>query len=61
MKNRYLENFDNIVKIKIEGKNINNYIKRLLKARINIIKLIPIAAMITTTAITILSIIMFIN
>ena len=43
MKNRYLENFDNIVKIKIEGKNINNYIKRLLKARINIIKLIPIS------------------
>ena len=43
MKNRYLENFKNIVKIKVEGKNINNYIKRLIKSKINIIKLIPIS------------------
>lgn len=43
MKNRYLEKFDSIIKIKIEGKNINNYIKRLIKRKINIIKLIPIS------------------
>ncbi len=43
MKNRYLEKFDDIIKIKIEGKNINNYIKRILKRKINIIKLIPIS------------------
>ena len=43
MKNRYLENYRNTVKIKVEGKNINNYIKRLIKNKINIIKLIPIS------------------
>ena len=43
MKNRYLEKFDSIIKIKIEGKNINNYIKRLIKRKLNIIKLIPIS------------------
>ena len=43
MKNRYLEKFDNIIKIKVEGKNINNFIKRLIKRKINIIKLIPIS------------------
>ncbi len=43
MRNRYLEKFDSIIKIKIEGKNINNYIKRLIKNKINIIKLIPIS------------------
>ena len=43
MRNRYIEKFDSIIKIKIEGKNINNYIKRLLKRKINIIRLIPIS------------------
>ena len=43
MKNRYLEKFDSIIKIKIEGKNINNYIKRLIKRKINIIKQIQIS------------------
>jgi similar to stage IV sporulation protein len=43
MRNRYLENFDNIIKIKIEGKNIDNYIKRLIKRKINIVRLIPIS------------------
>lgn len=43
MRNRYLEKFDSIIKIKIEGKNINNYIKRLIKNKINIIKLIPVS------------------
>ena len=26
MENRYIEKFDSIIKIKVEGKNINNYI-----------------------------------
>ena len=43
MKNRYLEKYNNIIKIKIEGKNIDNYIKRIIKKKINIIKLIPIS------------------
>lgn len=43
MRNRYIENFDSIIKIKIEGKNINNYIKRLIKRKINVIRLIPIS------------------
>ena len=43
MQNRITTNFDKIVKVKIEGININNYIRRLLKKKINIIKLIPIS------------------
>lgn len=43
MRNRTIENFNSIIKIKIEGKNINNYIKRLIKRKINIIRLIPIS------------------
>ena len=43
MENRYLEKYNNIIKIKIEGKNIDNYIKRIIKNKINIIKLIPIS------------------
>lgn len=44
MKNRMIENnIDSIIKVKIEGKNINNYIKRIVKRKINIIKLIPIS------------------
>lgn len=43
MRNRYLENFDNIVKLKIEGSNIHNYLKRLMKNKVNIIKLIPVS------------------
>lgn len=43
MRNRYIEKFDSIIKIKIEGKNINNYIRRLIKRKINIIRLIPIS------------------
>ena len=40
MRNRY---FDNIVKVKVYGRNINNYISRIIKKKINIIKLIPIS------------------
>ncbi|MBR3162307.1 MAG: sporulation protein YqfD [Bacilli bacterium] len=44
MRNRTIENnLDSIIKVKIEGKNINNYIKRIIKQKINIIKLIPIS------------------
>lgn len=43
MRNKYIEKFDSIIKIKIEGSNINNYIKRLIKQKINIIKMIPIS------------------
>lgn len=43
MKNRYLEQFDRIIKIRIEGSNIHNYLKRVMKEQINIIKLIPIS------------------
>ena len=43
MKNRYLENLNSIIKIKVEGKNINHYISRMIKKKIEIIKLIPIS------------------
>lgn len=43
MRNRYLESFDSIVKIKIEGSNIHNYLKRVMKKKINIIKVIPVS------------------
>lgn len=43
MKNRYLEKFDSIVKVRITGKNIHNYIRRMMKEKIQIIKLIPIS------------------
>ena len=43
MKNRYLEKYRSIVKVKIEGKNINNYINKLIKNNIEIIKQIPIS------------------
>lgn len=43
MKNKYFEKFDSIIKIKITGINIDNYIKRIIKRKINIIKLIPVS------------------
>ncbi len=43
MRNRYLEQFDRIIKIKIEGSNIHNYLRRISKMKINIIKLIPVS------------------
>ena len=43
MKNSFFEIFNSIIKLKVEGKNINNYIKRLIKDKINIIKYIPIS------------------
>ena len=43
MKNSFFETFNSIIKLKVEGKNINNYIKRLIKDKINIIEQIPIS------------------
>ena len=43
MKNNFMNKFDSIIKVKVEGKNINNYIKRLIKDNINILKFIPIS------------------
>lgn len=43
MRNRYLERMDSIIKIKIEGINIHNYLKRVMKKRVQIMKTIPIS------------------
>ena len=43
MQNRTFNKLNSIIKVKIEGKNINNYIKRLIKNNISILKLIPIS------------------
>ena len=43
MRNRYLERFDRLVKVRIVGSNINNYLRRVIKKKINIIELIPIS------------------
>ena len=43
MRNRYLETFDRIIKIKIIGSNINSYLKRVIKKKIRIIRLIPVS------------------
>ena len=38
-----MEKLSSIVKVKVEGKNINNYISRIIKKKIEIIKLTPIS------------------
>ena len=43
MRNRYLEKWERTVKIRIKGSNINSYIKRVIKKKINIIELIPVS------------------
>lgn len=43
MRNKYLERMSRVVKIKITGSNINNYLKRVIKKKIFIIHLIPIS------------------
>ena len=43
MKDKILKLFSSNIRIKIRGKNANNYIKRLIKNKINIIKVIPIS------------------
>lgn len=43
MRNRYLERFDSVIKIKIEGSNIHNYLKRMMKNKVHMIRLIPVS------------------
>lgn len=43
MRNRCLEQFDSIIKVKITGSNIHNYLKRIMKKKIHIIKMIPVS------------------
>ena len=33
---------DKIIRIKVTGNNVNNYLKRIIKRKINFIKIIPI-------------------
>ena len=39
MKNTFINKFESTVKVLVEGKNVNNYIKRLIKEKIDIINL----------------------
>ena len=43
MKNSFFNKFNSIIKVKVEGRNINNYIKRIIKDNVKIIKHIPIS------------------
>ena len=43
MKNKILRLFSSDIKIKVIGKNINNFVKKLIRNNINIIKVIPIS------------------
>ena len=43
MKNTFIDKIESSVKILVNGKNVNNYIKRLIKDNINILKFIPIS------------------
>lgn len=43
MRNTYIEKYDSIIKIKVTGININNYIKRIIKNKINIINITTIS------------------
>ena len=43
MRNRYLEKFDSTVKVKIVGSHIYNYLKRVLKRKVYIIRMIPVS------------------
>lgn len=41
MKNKIFKFFSSSIKISVTGRNVNNFVKRLIKNKINIIKLIP--------------------
>lgn len=43
MKNSFFNKFNSIIKVKVEGRNINNFIKRIIKDNVKIIKHIPIS------------------
>ena len=44
MRNRSLEQLDKVIKIKITGSNVQNYLKRIIKRGVLIIKVIPISS-----------------
>ena len=39
MENNFFKKFQDIVKVEVTGRNIDNYIKKIIKSKINIIKL----------------------
>ena len=43
MKDKILKIFSSSIKIKVTGRNINNFLKRLINNNINIEKVIPIS------------------
>ena len=43
MKNSFFNKFNSIIKVKVEGRNINNFIKRIIKDNVKIIKHIPLS------------------
>ena len=43
MRNRYLDQLDRLVKIRIVGSNVNSYLRRVIKKKIEIVKLIPVS------------------
>lgn len=43
MRNRYLERLERQVRVCIKGSNINNYLKRVIVKKINIIRIIPVS------------------
>lgn len=43
MRNRYLEKWDRLVKVKITGNNIHRYLKRVIKDKIDIIQMYPVS------------------
>lgn len=43
MKDKIFKIFSSSIKIRITGRNINNFIRRLIKSKINIIRVIPIS------------------
>lgn len=43
MRNTFFDKFNSIIKVKVEGRNINNYIKRIIKDNVKIIKHIPMS------------------
>ena len=43
MRNRYLEKMNSIVKIKVVGSNIHNYLKRMMKNKIQMLRVIPVS------------------
>lgn len=43
MKDKIFKIFSSSIKIKVTGRNVNNFIKRLIRSKINIIRVIPVS------------------